>query len=59
MKVDTKNEKLNDLTEIGSILFMIIIILVFHILSLIDIVAFCTLSKKKVLEIQVKEKCKK
>jgi hypothetical protein len=45
MKMEAGNEKL---TEIDSILFMTIIILVFHILSLIAKVAFCTCSKKTI-----------
>ena len=36
LKIEAENEKLNDLTEIGSVVIMIIIILVFHTLSLID-----------------------
>jgi Na+/H+ antiporter NhaC len=35
LKIEAENEKLNDLTEIGSVVIMIIIILVFHILFLI------------------------
>ena len=30
LKIEAENEKLNDLTEIGSVVIMIIIILVFH-----------------------------
>jgi competence protein ComGC len=40
-------EKIKCLTEIGFILIMIIITLVFHILFIIAIMAFCTISKKK------------
>lgn len=56
LKTEAENKKLNDLTVVGSIPIMIIIILVFHILSVIAVAAFCTLSKKKTLEIQDKRK---
>lgn len=44
LKIEAESEKLNDLTEIGSIVIMIIIILVFRILSLI---AICGLIRYK------------
>lgn len=46
-KIEAGQEKSNNSTEIGSVLIMIIINLVFHTLSLIDKVDLCMGSKKK------------
>lgn len=47
LRIEAENKKLNTLTKIGSIVFMIIIILMFYSLFLIAIITFCAHSKKK------------
>lgn len=47
LRIEAENKKLNTLTKIGSIVFMIIIILMFYSLFLIAIITFCAHSKEK------------